>query len=186
MEHFISMGTLPEWVTALAALGSLKYLIDYAKAAREQVRISERQIEISQEQIRVSQAQIKISQAQIEVTELHTREQMRPILVMSSLEAVEGLIRFTMQNQGGGAAFDIRWQMLPNQNPDHQFGSQTFVLGPGAVFTGTLENEGEVNLLFFYVSAFGKEHRSEVHIQSGNFTTRYFPNSGTSDQRVIS
>jgi hypothetical protein len=74
---------------------------------------------------------------------------MRPILVMSSLEAVQMLVRFTMQNQGGGAAFDIRWQVSPSQNAQRQFGSQTFVLRPGAVFTGSLGSEGETRLVFF-------------------------------------
>jgi hypothetical protein len=73
LVHIPSMSAIPEWITALAAPGPLKYFTGHAKAARDQVlasqaqvRISEKQLEIFQEQIWVSQAQINISQAQIE------------------------------------------------------------------------------------------------------------------------
>jgi hypothetical protein len=106
------IGTVSNWCTAVTALVSLKYLIDYAKAARDQVGISEKQIEISQQQIKISLEQICVSQIQVDITERHNREQMRPILVMTSITRLDGdQSQFTIQNQGGGAAFDLRWQL---------------------------------------------------------------------------
>jgi hypothetical protein len=180
------IGTVPNWCTAVTALVSLKYLIDYAKAARDQVRISERQIEISQQQIKISQEQIRVSQIQVDITERHNREQMRPILVMTSVTRLDGnKSQFTIQNQGGGAAFDIRWELAGENVATYgQFGSQTFVLGPGAEFSAAIETKAEVQLKFVYFSTFADEHRSEVSIRGGFFGTRYYPNATDDIEQV--
>jgi hypothetical protein len=100
-------GTVPEWITAAVASASLKYLVDYAKSAKEQVGISKRQ----------------------------AREQMRPILVVTELRYLsENYRAFRVENQGVGAALDIRWQSQgePTQL-DSAFGP-TLVLGPKSSF----------------------------------------------------
>ena len=47
--------TAPEWITSVAALVSLKYLIDYAAAAKDQVLASQAQVRISERQVEISQ-----------------------------------------------------------------------------------------------------------------------------------
>jgi hypothetical protein len=180
----LSLGTVPEWCATLATFVSLKYLIDYAKAAKaqvdashSQVRISEKQINISQEQIRVSQEQIRVSQAQARIAEQHMLEQMRPFLVMTALETGENqTARFTIQNQGGGAAFDIQWESQSfsreQQRTDHRF-----VLGPNAQLTAPIHLGPEMTIALSYGSAFGEQYRSDIRIVGDLYSTRCYPAS---------
>ena len=83
--------------------------------------------------------------------------------------------RFTIHNQGGGAAFDIRWGSQSKHEPEGHPSSQAFVLGAGASFQGVIDADQQATLFCYYVSTFGEEHRSEVSIHNGQFQTRYFP-----------
>ncbi|HEY4356421.1 MAG TPA: hypothetical protein VGN16_11785 [Acidobacteriaceae bacterium] len=177
----LSLGTIPEWCTTVTAIISLRYLIDYARAAKaqvlasqDQVGISDRQVSISQEQIRVSQEQIKLSQAQVEIAERHMREQMRPVLVMTDLEAgSDRTVRFTIQNQGGGTAFDIRWESA-SLSSEQQHAAHSFVLGPNAQLKAPINLGPEMRVSLTYRSAFGEEYRSEILIVGELFSTKCY------------
>lgn len=180
----LPLGTVPEWCATTATFASLKYLIDYAKAAKaqvdashSQVGISEKQIDISQEQIRVSQEQIRVSQAQAQIAEQHMLEQMRPILVMTALETGEDEnARFTIQNQGGGAAFDIQWQSQ-SFSEEQQRSDHRFVLGPNAQLTAPIHLGPEMTVSLLYRSAFGDQYRSDIRIVGELYSTRCYPAS---------
>lgn len=184
----LSLGTVPEWCATSATFISLKYLIDYARAARAQVdashsqiRISEKQIDISQEQIRVSQEQIRVSQAQARIAEQHMLEQMRPILVMTSLESSEdGTARFTIQNQGGGAAFDIQWESQ-SFSKEQQRSDHRFVLGPNAQLTAPIHLGPEMKVALLYRSSFREQYRSDIRIVGDLYSTRCYPASDAAE-----
>ena len=184
----LSLGTVPEWCATSATFISLKYLIDYARAARAQVdashsqiRISEKQIDISQEQIRVSQEQIRVSQAQARIAEQHMLEQMRPILVMTSLESSEdGTARFTIQNQGGGAAFDIQWESQ-SFSKEQQRSDHRFVLGPNAQLSAPNHLGPEMKVALLYRSSFGEQYRSDIRIVGDLYSTRCYPASDAAE-----
>ncbi len=151
-------GSVPEWLTAAVAVISLKYLIEYAHSAEEQVAVTFRQ----------------------------AKEAQRPVLVVTSLEVWDrGKTRkFYVENQGLGIALGVEWQA--NGFPQHllQGSSKSRVLGPKSGFEAEFTAPLDTKLFFVYHSNFGEKLLTEVLITDDLFTNRYYPNEGSRSEII--
>jgi hypothetical protein len=158
-------GDIPAWITVIIAALSLKYLIAYARSAKQQVEVSVNQVKIS---------------------EKLAREQMRPILVVTEVKTTApGVRSFVVQNQGLGAALDIRWQSQGEPTDHNRSYGPTLVLGPNATFSDTFTAPDDTKLFFIYFSTFDEELRTEILVTEELFTNRYYPKSGARVLRAM-
>lgn len=154
-------------------------ILNLVVARREAVSAS-RAADAALKATEISLEQSKLLERQVEISKRQMVEQLRPVILMDQMIRIDGKIRATLKNQGGGAAFNIT--PIPSDDPSFRSSSDSSryrVLGAGRkmVIQGI---SGETSsVVFLYRSTFGEAIRTEVLISEDKYANYFYPDAAS-------